>query len=97
MAYKIFWNNCDITKLEIKLKNTKNIKILKKIQCIYLRAKEGLGAQEIGKIVSLSESTVKKIQNRFRKEDEKIFEIPNHGGRRNENMNSETEKNFLKI
>jgi transposase len=46
----------------------------RRLQCVLLRAKEGLNAEEIGKRLSLNPRTVEKIHERYFKEELKAFE-----------------------
>jgi len=69
---------------------------LKRIQCIYLRAKFNYSAVTISEIVGFHKQTVLNLHSRYLKDGESALELKSKGGRMRENMSIEDEVKFLK-
>jgi len=67
----------------------------KKYLAVRLREKLDITAGEIGDIVGLSESTVKKIHSRYFKLGQVCFKVKKKGGRMRENLTLAEEKELL--
>lgn len=78
------------------IKEEKESNSLKRIQCIYLRAKFNYPAATIAEIVGFHKQAVLNIHSRFLKHGEESLELKSKGGRMRENMSIQAEKDFLK-
>lgn len=67
----------------------------KKYLAIKLREKLEITAGEIGDIIGLSESTVKKIHSKFLKIGKAAYKSKKKGGRKRENLSLDEEKELL--
>lgn len=77
------------------LRNANGSSYVKRIQCVYFRIKFGFSPSEISQMIGYNSNYIEQIQARFWKEGEEIFQKKQKGGRYNENMTVEEEKEFL--
>lgn len=78
------------------LRNANESSYVKRIQCVYFRMKFGFSPGEISQMIGYNSNYIEQIQARFWKDGEEIFQKKQKGGRYNENMTVEEEKEFLK-
>jgi transposase len=68
---------------------------IKRIQCIYFRARYQYTAKRISEMTGYNQRTVRRIQSAYLAEGEKSLALKKKGGRYRENMSIEEEKEFL--
>lgn len=78
------------------IKKERDAMSLKRIQCIYLRAKHNYSASLIAEIVGFHKQSVLNTHSRYFKEGEASLELKTKGGRMRENLTLEQEEEFLK-
>lgn len=77
------------------IKEEKEASSLKRIQCIYLRAKFNYPAATIAEIVGFHKQAVLNIHSHYLKYGEESLELKSKGGRMRENMSIKAESEFL--
>ena len=79
------------------LKETKDAKTYKRIQVVYLRAKDRYSSLTIAAMTGYHQTTVKKIQAQYLKEGEEALFPKGTGGRYRENLSIEQEREFSRL
>lgn len=77
------------------LRKTGDSSSVKRIQCIYFKAKYDKTPEEIADMVGYNVAYVKQIQANFWKYGESSLDIKSRGGRRRENLKYEEEKALI--
>ncbi len=85
-----------IKELHEVLKQSKNKGCYQRILAVWLRAKFNMKSQEVAQAIGWSIHSVRQVQSRFFKEGIKLFNGQGSGGRRNECLSLNEEKEFLK-
>ena len=82
-------------RLEELLKRAKGGSEVKRIQCVYYRAKYKYTSKQIAELTGYNERTVRRHQAAYLKEGESSLKPKARGGRRRANMSQEEETAFL--
>ncbi len=77
------------------LKESKSKWEFQRVQCVWMRAELGLGAEDIAKAVGWNPGYVRQVQARFLREGETSLKIVGRGGRYHENLSIEQEEKLL--
>ncbi len=77
-------------------REAKSAKQLKRIDCVYYRAKYAESSIDIAKRLGMHEVHVRKVQSKYIREGIQGLLLKSPGGRKRENMSVEEEKAFLK-
>jgi transposase len=85
----------EIERLKQLLKERKKAEETKRIQCVLLCLEKGMGPSAIAEIVGFRAASVGRILRRYWKRGESSLENKPRGGRWNQNMTVEEEKEFL--
>ena len=78
------------------LKQARNLGEHKRIQCILLRARDQMNAQQISEVVGYHVNTVRRLHHEYLHLGEAALKLQDRGGRRRENMTLKGEERFLK-
>jgi len=78
-----------------RLKQARNIGEHKRIQCILLRTRDQMNAQQISEVVGYHVSTVRRLHHEYLQGGEAGLTLQDRGGRRRENMKLKEEERFL--
>ena len=84
-----------IEKMSKLLKTEANSKNLRRIQCVFFRAKWNYPAEQIANMTGFHPQTVRDIHSNFIKHGEKSLFLKSTGGRLRQNMTIEEEREFL--
>ena len=90
-----YWDICNTSKLKEFLKSEQNLAKYKRIQCVYLRANNKLGASKIADMLGWNIGSVWNIHSSYKQYGNKIFNLKKKGGRYNENLSLEEEKQII--
>jgi transposase len=77
------------------LKKTKNKADFQRVQCLWLRAKFNMNSSQVATAIGFSSGRVRQIQAQYFAEGEPALIGTGRGGRRNENLSLENEKQLL--
>jgi transposase len=85
----------DLPRLERLMRQAHSAIVLRRIQCVYLRAKLRLAPAEIAAATGYKKNTVQLIQSAYLRRGEQAFEGPGRGGRRRQNLTPQQEVALL--
>ena len=85
----------DKADLKDLLKKARSKADFQRVQCVWMRAELGMNSTEIGAAVGWSKSTVKIVQMNYFREKERALIGAGRGGRKNNYLTLEEEKNLL--
>lgn len=85
-----------LKELEEYRSKARSAKQLKRIDCVYYRAKYMESSVDIAKRLGMHEVSVRKLQSKYIREGIQALLLKPQGGRKRENMSVEEEKAFLK-
>src|ERR1035437_11167268 len=71
------------------LKQAKSKAEFQRIQCLWLRASLGLGADQVAQAIGWQPSSVRRLQAQYLKEGNRVLQAVGRGGRRNQNRSEE--------
>lgn len=95
MARPIRFDEETVVRAREEMRTTKNLRIYKMAQCVVYHADHGLGTDQVAALMNVGRATVTRMRERFCR-FAKGEPLPNDwGGRRNENMTFEEERDFL--
>jgi transposase len=77
------------------LKQAKSKAEFQRIQCLWLRASLGLGADQVAQAIGWQSSSVRRLQAQYLKEGKRVLQAVGRGGRRNQNLTVEQERQLL--
>ena len=77
------------------LKQARSKSEFQRIQCLWLRASLGLGADQVAKAIGWQPTSVRRLQAQYLKEGEAVLQAVGRGGRRNQNLTVEQERQLL--
>ena len=77
------------------LKQAKSKSEFQRIQCLWLRASLGLGADEVATAIGWQPTSVRRLQAQYLKEGKQVLPAVGRGGRRNQNLTVEQERQLL--
>src|ERR1017187_9289964 len=77
------------------LKQAQSKSEFQRIQCLWLRASLGLGANQVARAIGWQPSSVRRIQAQYLKEGKRVLQAVGRGGRRNQNLTVEQEGRLL--
>lgn len=84
-----------IARLADRLKRAGSHAEYQRIQCVLMRATLGSSAAQIAELLGWSTATVHVVHSRWAKEGDAIFELRARGGRHNQHLSPEQEKQLL--
>jgi transposase len=82
-------------RLAMRLKQAKTKAEFQSVQCLWLRAALGLRADQVATALGWHPSSVRKLQARYFKEGEAALKSGGRGGRYNQNLTLEEERQLL--
>jgi transposase len=77
------------------LKQAKSKAEFQRIQCLWLRASLGLNADQVATALGWQPTSVRRLQAQYLKEGEQVLRAGGRGGRRNQNLTIEQERQLL--
>lgn len=77
------------------LKQAKSKAEFQRIQGLWLRASLGLGADQVAQAIGWQPSSVRRLQAQYLKEGKPVLQAVGRGGRRNQNLTVEQERQWL--
>jgi len=77
------------------LKQAKSKSEFQRIQCLWLRASLGLGAAQVAQAIGWQPTSVRRLQAQYLKEGQQVLQAVGRGGRRNQNLTVEQERQLL--
>jgi transposase len=77
------------------LKQAKSKSEFQRIQCLWLRASLGLGADQVARAIGWQPTSVRRLQAQYLKEGKQVLQTVGRGGRRNQNLTVEQERQLL--
>ena len=89
---------CDrvtIARLAERLKRAGSHAEYQRIQCVLIRATLGSSAAQIAELLGWSTATVHVLHSRWSKEGDAIFDLRGRGGRHNQHLSPEQERQLL--
>lgn len=95
-GYHVIFSEGTVTRMAELIKDEKDASSLKRMQCVYLRAKFNYKASTIAEIVGFHKQTVLNIHSEYFRHGEDILKSKPKGGRLRENMSLQEETSFLK-
>lgn len=95
MRYRQSLPSGTVEALEERLKQTKNMEVFRRIQCVYLRARHGYPPAQIAEITGYALGTVHNIHSGYLSRGEEIFTLGKPGGRNAAHMTPKEETAFL--
>lgn len=90
-----YWDVCNISELKKLLKLEQDLARYKRIQCVYFRANNKFDARKIADLLGWNIGSVWNIHSLYKQFGNKIFSLKKKGGRYNENLSLEEEKQIL--
>lgn len=95
-GYHVIFSEGTATRMAELIKEEKDASSLKRMQCIYLRAKFNYKASTIAEIVGFHKQTVLNIHSEYFRYGENSLKSKPKGGRLRENMSLQEEISFLR-
>ena len=77
------------------LKQAKSKSEFQRVQCLWLRASLGLAADEVATAIGWQPTSVRRLQAQYLKEGKQVLPAVGRGGRRNQNLTVEQERQLL--
>ena len=77
------------------LKQARSQSEFQRIQCLWRRASLGLGAAQVAQAMGWQPSSVRRLQAQYLKEGKPVLQAVGRGGRRNQNLTVEQERQLL--
>jgi transposase len=77
------------------LKQAKTKAEFQRVQCLWLRASLGLNADQVATALGWQPTSVRRLQAQYLKEGEQVLQAAGRGGRRNQNLTVEQERQLL--
>jgi len=77
------------------LKQARSQSEFQRIQCLWLRASLGLAADEVATAIGWQPTSVRRLQAQYLKEGKQVLQAVGRGGRRNQNLTVEQERQLL--
>ena len=77
------------------LKQAKSKAEFQRIQCLWLRASLGLNADQVATALGWQPTSVRRLQAQYLKQGEQVLKAVGRGGRRNQNLTVEQERQLL--
>jgi len=77
------------------LKQAKSKSEFQRVQCLWLRASLGLAADEVATAIGWQPTSVRRLQAQYLKEGKQVLQAVGRGGRRNQNLTVEQERQLL--
>ena len=77
------------------LKQARSKSEFQRIQCLWLRASLGLAADEVATAIGWQPTSVRRLQAQYLKEGKQVLPAVGRGGRRNQNLTVEQERQLL--
>ena len=77
------------------LKQAKSKSEFQRVQCLWLRASLGLAADEVATAIGWQPTSVRRLQAQYLKEGKQVLQSVGRGGRRNQNLTVEQERQLL--
>jgi transposase len=77
------------------LKQAKTKAEFQRIQCLWLRVSLGLNADQVATALGWQPTSVRRLQAQYLKEGEQMLQAVGRGGRRNQNLTVEQERQLL--
>jgi len=77
------------------LRQAKSKAEFQRIQCLWLRASLGLNADQVATALGWQPTSVRRLQAQYLKEGEQVLRAVGRGGRRNQNLTVEQERQLL--
>ena len=77
------------------LKQAKSKSQFQRVQCLGLRASLGLAADEVATAIGWQPTSVRRLQAQYLKEGKQVLPAVGRGGRRNQNLTVEQERQLL--
>src|SRR3990170_3529273 len=81
--------------LAMDLKRAKTKGEFQRVQCLWLRASLGLGAAQVATAIGWQPTSVRRLQAQYLKEGKQVLPAVGRGGRRNQNLTVEQERQLL--
>lgn len=85
-----------LERLQLALKEARTKSQFQQVQCLWLRAALGLNANQIAQALGWQASSVRRLQARYWREGEALWQRRTRGGRRHQNLTLAEERRLLK-